>query len=99
MPKSGNRALAENIAEICFAAGGIVDRKHRHWEERDSRDLMDALIAAAEALTDYETKHGRDKLWINHDWMLTCDELADAVVIRGESGIRASEIPAYLQDY
>jgi hypothetical protein len=86
--------LKENIAEICFAAGGIGMRGR---DVEDSRDTMDRLIAAAEALTDFEAK--KRNLWDDYDWMLTCDNLAGAVMVGGRSITRASDVESYLADY
>lgn len=92
---SKTEKLKENIAEICFAAGGIGMRGRA--TEENSRDTLDRLIAAAESLTDYES--GKRGLWDHYDWMSTCDNIAEAVMKRGESITRASDVAAHLADF
>lgn len=75
--------LKENIAEICIAAGGLLQAGERHssWEDVDPRDLTDALISAAELLAEID----KPSLWERYDWLLTCDNIAAAIVQRGET--------------
>lgn len=82
--------LEANVAEICFAAGGLAattkGARKMGWSDQDSRDMMDALRSAAHSLTKYELEQKRmgADLWESHDWYIACDNIAEAVMRRGE---------------
>lgn len=88
--KEDRETLEANVAEICFAAGGLAastkDARKMGWADRDSREMMDALRAAAYSLTKYELeqKRMRTDLWESHDWYIACDNIAEAVMKGGE---------------